>query len=65
MTIGTKEESDRFFKYYQEEQFENLIRPVENTVIMEAVCRRIGLDEDKVEREAQEEGKSHEEKSGF
>ncbi len=62
LTIGTKEESDRFFKYYQEEQFENLIRPVENTVIMEAVCRRIGLDEDKVEREAQEEGKSQEEK---
>lgn len=62
LTIGTKEESDRFFKYYQEEQFENLIRPVENTVIMEAVCRRLGLDEDKVAREAQEEGKSHDEK---
>lgn len=62
LTIGTKEESDRFFKYYQEEQFENLIRPVENTVIMEAVCRRLGLDEDKVEREAEEEGKSLTEK---
>lgn len=62
LTIGTKEESDRFFKYYQEEQFENLIRPVENTVIMEAVCRRLGLDEDKVEREAEEAGKSLTEK---
>lgn len=55
LTIGTREESDRFFKYYQEEQFENLIRPVENTVIMEAVCRRLGLDVDKAEQEAREE----------
>ena len=55
LTIGTKEESDRFFKYYEEEQFENLIRPVENTVIMEAVCRRLGLDTDKAEQEAREE----------
>lgn len=59
LTIGTKEESDRFFKYYQEEQFENLIRPVENTVIMEAVCRRFGLEKDRVEREAREESQSH------
>ena len=62
LTIGTKEESDRFFKYYQEEQFENLIRPVENTVIMEAVCRRLGLDEDTVEREAKAESEDHDEK---
>lgn len=55
LTIGMKEESDRFFKYYQEEQFENLIRPVENTVIMEAVCRRLGLDADKAEQEARKE----------
>lgn len=59
LTIGTKEESDRFFKYYQEEQFENLIRPVENTVIMEAVCRRLGLEKDKVEQEALEEDERH------
>ena len=45
LTIGTEEESNAFFKYYEEEQFENLIRPVKNTVIMEAVCRRLGLDE--------------------
>ena len=31
-------------------------------MIMEAVCRRLGLDEDKVEREAEEEGKSLTEK---
>lgn len=55
LTIGTKEESSTFFKYYEEEQFENLIRPVENTTIMEAVCRRLGLDKAVVEREAEEQ----------
>ncbi|MCI8483580.1 MAG: response regulator [Lachnospiraceae bacterium] len=52
LTIGTKEESSTFFKYYEESQFENLIRPVENTVIMNAVCRRLGLKKEEVEREA-------------
>lgn len=56
LTIGTKEESNTFFKYYEDGQFENLIRPVENTVIMDAVCRKLGLDKEEVEREA-EEGK--------
>ncbi|MCX4325913.1 MAG: response regulator [Lachnospiraceae bacterium] len=46
LTIGTKEESSTFFKYYEESQFENLVRPVENTIIMDAVCRRLGLDKD-------------------
>ena len=34
LTIGTKEESEAFFKYYESRQFENLIRPVENTIII-------------------------------
>lgn len=55
LTIGTKEESSTFFKYYEESQFENLIRPVENTEIMNAVCRRLGLNEKEVEEEAAEE----------
>ena len=59
LTIGTKEESNTFFKYYEDGQFENLIRPVENTVIMDAVCRKLGLDKKEVEREA-EEGKKEE-----
>lgn len=58
LTIGTKEESARFFKYYEGEQFENLIRPVENTVIMEAVCRRLGLEKESVGQEAPAEGGS-------
>jgi len=62
LTIGTKEESEKFFKYYEEEQFENLIRPVKNMVIMEAVCRRLGLDEKEVQKEAKEERKEIENK---
>ena len=57
LTIGTKEESSSFFKYYEESQFENLIRPVENKVIMNAVCQRIGLSEKEVEKDAIEERK--------
>ncbi|MCI9080845.1 MAG: response regulator [Lachnospiraceae bacterium] len=57
LTIGTKEESSTFFKYYEDGQFENLIRPVENSVIMDAVCRRLGVDKVKVEQEAEEERK--------
>ena len=59
LTIGTKEESSAFFKYYEESQFENLIRPVENTVILEAACRKLGLDRKKVEKDAEEERKEN------
>ncbi len=57
LTIGTLEESSKFFKYYEGAQFENLIRPVENTIIMSAVCNRLGLDRAKVEEEAAKERK--------
>lgn len=59
LTIGTQEESAKFFKYYDGAQFENLIRPVEHTVIMDAVCRRLGLDKAEVEREAKEQRKGN------
>ena len=62
LTIGTKEESSTFFKYYEDGQFENLIRPVENTVIMDAVCRKLGLDKKEVEREAEEGRKENNDK---
>ena len=55
LTIGTQEESNRFFKYYEDSQFENLIRPVENTMIMNAVCRRLGLTDKEIRQEAAEE----------
>lgn len=54
LTIGTKEESSAFFKYYENSQFENLIRPIENTAIMDAVCRRLGLNEEDIERDSVE-----------
>lgn len=54
LTIGTKEESNTFFKYYENGQFENLIRPVEHSVIMEAVCRRLGVDEQTIRSETAE-----------
>lgn len=57
LTIGTKEESSKFFKYYENAQFENLIRPVENTMIMEAICKRLGLEKEKVEQDAVQETK--------
>lgn len=55
LTIGTEEESNAFFKYYEERQFENLIRPVENTTILHAVCRRLGLNQGEIMQEAAEE----------
>ncbi len=57
LTIGTQEESNAFFKYYEESQFENLIRPVEHTGIMNAVCRRLGVNKEETIKEAQEEKK--------
>lgn len=62
LTIGTKEESHTFLSYYKEEQFENLIRPVKNTVIMEAVCRRLGLEEKDLEKMVVKEESSYEKK---
>ncbi len=58
LTIGTQEESSTFFKYYEESQFENLIRPVENTVIMDAVCRRLNIDEKEAGKNILEEPSS-------
>lgn len=51
LTIGTKEECGAFLKYYEERQFENLVRPVENTAILHAACRRLGLDQAQVEHD--------------
>ncbi len=52
LTIGTKEESSTFFKYYEGSQFENLIRPVENTVIMDAICNKLGIQEKELQKQA-------------
>ncbi len=44
ITIGTEQEQRNFLTFYKSEQFENLIRPLENHVVEEAVCRRLHLD---------------------
>lgn len=62
LTIGTKEESSRFFQYYKDSQFENLVRPVENTMIMDAVCRRLGLNGQEIGQAAEAEKKETEKK---
>lgn len=59
LTIGTKEESNIFFKYYENSQFENLIRPVENTVIMDAICKRLNLEEKEAKIDAVPEKKEN------
>ena len=43
ITIGTEREKTDFLRYYENGQFENLIRPVENRDILSAVCRRLRL----------------------
>ena len=47
LTIGIKEERDRFLRFYEGGQFENILRPVEHSAVYEAICRRldISLDE--------------------
>lgn len=64
LTIGTKEESSSFFKYYEDGQFENLIRPVEHTVILEAALRRLGMSREDLLRESREAEEAKEEQAG-
>ena len=51
ITLGTKEECTHFTKFYEETQFENLIRPIENQDIYQAICRKLKIDETERERE--------------
>lgn len=53
LTIGTKEESNTFFQYYEGAQFTNLIRPVEHSEILSAICRKLGIDKETVKRNAE------------
>lgn len=43
LTIGTESERQEFLQFYEGEQFENLIRPVENSAVYEAICRRLSI----------------------
>ena len=48
LTIGTEGEQRGVLSYYEGEQFENLIRPIENSDIFSAICRRLNLNEQSV-----------------
>ena len=41
LTIGTESEKRGFLDFYKSDQFENLIRPVENRAILDAVSKRL------------------------
>ena len=54
LTIGTQEEWQRFTRYYEGSQFQNLVRPMDNAQVYEAVCERLGVNPET--GEAQGEG---------
>ena len=41
LTIGTETERQKFLKYYENDQFENLIRPIENSDVLAAIVKRL------------------------
>ncbi len=43
LTLGTESEQEKYFKYYEGEQYHSLIRPLENTVVFEKICERLSL----------------------
>lgn len=43
ITVGTEEESNRFLKYYETDQFHNITRPVSHSAIYACICRRLDL----------------------
>ena len=55
LTIGTESERNNFLKFYEGEQFENLIRPIDNTDVLAAIARRLNLAEGDYEAVAAEE----------
>ena len=55
LTIGTESERQKFLKYYEDHQFENLIRPIENSDVLAAIVRRLDLKEDEYALAAAEE----------
>ncbi|MBR1743666.1 MAG: response regulator [Lachnospiraceae bacterium] len=52
ITIGTEAEQKIFADFYSGVQFENLVRPLENTVILSAICKRLGISEQEVKENA-------------
>ena len=45
LTIGTEGEREAILKYFEGDQFENLIRPIDNSTVLSAICRRLSVSE--------------------
>lgn len=43
LTLGTEEEWKHYTRYYEGNQFENLIRPISNPKIYNAVCQKLNI----------------------
>ncbi len=52
ITIGTENEKKEFLGFYNGGQFENLIRPIDNSDVFSAICNRLSLSENRVLEEA-------------
>ena len=52
ITVGTEAEQRPFLDFYSGTQFQNLVRPLENTVILSAICKRLGISEQEVKSSA-------------
>ena len=52
ITIGTESESNIFRKFYESDQFENLVRPLDNAAVLDAVCKRLGLNKEQLVKNA-------------
>ena len=57
LTIGTEGERERFLKFYESSQFENLTRPLENSQVLEAIARRLNLSVEELDKEEEATGK--------
>ena len=57
LTIGTEHERSEFLKFYENDQFENLIRPIENEEVYKAICSKLNVsaDQQPVQEEAASE----------
>lgn len=51
VTIGTEKDKVIFEAYYEDNQFQNLIRPVDNAIVMSTVCQKLCLDMEKIIKE--------------
>ena len=49
LTIGTESERAHFLKYYENEQFENLIRPIDHTRVLVSLGKRLGWSREQID----------------